>query len=282
MNRGGDGMTPGSGNRNPCGAGPIHERESSSEGAGETSACSNAELLAFTIAGMLGGLRHVAVGASSPIPGAGSLLARELAARAGKPALHLSILGSRRHNTFTNGSVEIFDMAAQGRLDAFFLGGGQIDGQANINLIGIGDYPRGKVRWPGSFGSAYLYHLVPRVILFREEHTSRVFVPRVDFVSAAGPRAEPGHYRPGGPHALLTGRCRFSFDRDRQRFILRSLHRGQTLETVKLATGFDFDIDEHLCMTPEPDAATLAILRGTVRDQIAETYPRFAETFGTG
>jgi glutaconate CoA-transferase subunit B len=40
------------------------------------------------------------------------------------------------------------------------------------------------VRWPGSFGSAYMYFLVPRVILFREEHTRRVMVPKVDFVSA--------------------------------------------------------------------------------------------------
>ena len=37
---------------------------------------------------------------------------------------------------FTNGGAEIFDMAGRGRIDAFFLSGGQIDGQANINLIG--------------------------------------------------------------------------------------------------------------------------------------------------
>ena len=90
-------------------------------------------------------------------------------------------------------------VAAQGRLDAFFLSGGQIDGQANINLLGIGAYPGGlKQRFPGSFGSAYLYFLVPRVILFREEHTPRVLVPKVDFISSPGTSA-PGVYRPGGP-----------------------------------------------------------------------------------
>lgn len=242
--------------------------------------CEPAELLAFTIAGMLRGLRHVAVGASSPVPGTAALLARALAERAGEPRLHLSILASRKHNSFTNGGVEIFDLAGQGRLDAFFLGGGQIDGQANINLVGVGDYPRHKVRWPGSFGSAYLYHLVPRVILFREEHTRRVLVPKVDFVSAAGPRPDAGHYRPGGPHALLTNRCLFSFNKEKRRFCLQSLHPGHTLEEIRDETGFEFDLaaspDGQIPTTPEPDRETLALLRGEVLDKIEETYPNYA------
>ncbi len=44
---------------------------------------------------------------------------------------------------------------------------------------------------------------MPRVILFREEHTRRVMVPKVDFISAAGPRND-GTYRPGGPIAALA------------------------------------------------------------------------------
>ncbi|MFK7963736.1 MAG: CoA-transferase [Burkholderiaceae bacterium] len=234
------------------------------------------ELLAFTICGMLAGLRHIAVGASSPIPGTGALLARALANRAGERPPHLSILGSKKHNSFTNGGVEIFDLAGQGRLDAFFLGGGQIDGQANINLIGTGDYPENPVRWPGSFGSAYLYHLVPRVILFREEHSRRVFVPKVEFVSAAGPRTDRQHYRPGGPYALLTNRCLFGFDKDRQRFHLCSLHPGHTLEEVRDETGFEFDAPANPPQTPLPDASTLSLMRGPVLEEIAETYPKYA------
>ncbi|MFN0185684.1 MAG: CoA-transferase [Aquabacterium sp.] len=234
------------------------------------------EGLVFTIAGLLRGLRHVAVGASSPIPGAAALLARALAEQRGEPPLRLSVLGSRREQSFTNGGVEVFDLAAQGRIDAFFLGGGQIDGQANINLVGTGDYPRTDVRWPGSFGSAYLYHLVPRVILFREEHTPRVLVPRVDFVSAAGPR-DDGIHRPGGPHALLTSRCLFDFDRPRRRFVLRCVHPGHVLAEVRAQTGFDFDVPEAgVPATPQPDAPTLALVRGRIRDEIARTYPKFA------
>ncbi len=237
---------------------------------------SRQELLIHTIARLLLPCRSVAVGASSPIPGAGALLARHWAA-AETPSrrLFLTILGSRHLNSMTSGGVELFDMAAQGRIDAFFLGGGQIDGEANINLVGAGGhYPQSAVRWPGSFGSAYLYYLVPRVILFREEHSRRVMVPKVDFISAPGPRPD-GVYRPGGPIGLLTNLCWFSFDKARRRFALETVHPGHTVEEVRDNTGFDFDMKPNVGTTALPDAATLATIRGPIARQIAEAYPRF-------
>ena len=228
------------------------------------------ELLITAISRLLQGCRHVAVGASSPIPGSGALLARSLS----DGAMRVSVLGSRKNNFFTNGGVELFDLAAEGRIDAFFLGGGQIDGQGNINLVGTGDYPCGDVRWPGSFGSAYLYYLVPRVILFREEHTGRVMVPKVDFISAPG-TSEQIH-RPGGPFALVTGRCVFNFDRDHRCFQLASVHPGHSVEEIRDNTGFDFDCPAVVPDTPAPDTALLAAIRGPIREEIAETYPRFA------
>jgi glutaconate CoA-transferase subunit B len=236
------------------------------------------ELLIDVMARMLDGLGHVAVGAASPIPGAAALLARE---RAGG-RLRVSVLGSERDNPFTDGNVELFDCAAQGRIDAFFLGGGQIDGSANINLVGVGGYPQSRVRWPGSFGSAYLYFLVPRVILFREEHTPRVLVPEVEFVSAPG-TSPPQVYRPGGPHALVTGRCVFAFDRARGRFRLQSVHPGHGVEEVAANTGFAFDLPEAVPETPAPSPETIALIRGPVGAAIAGTYPRFAaEVLGIG
>ena len=229
------------------------------------------ELLIDVLARTLEGLGHVAVGAASPIPGTAALLARE---RAGG-RLRVSVLGSERHNPFTDGGVELFDCAAQGRIDAFFLGGGQIDGEANINLVGVGGYPQSRVRWPGSFGSAYMYFVVPRVILFREEHTPRVLVPKVEFVSAPG-TSPPHVYRPGGPHALVTGRCVFAFDRDRGRFRLQSVHAGHAVEEVVANTGFAFDLPEAVPETPAPSPETLALIRGRVGAAIAETYAGFA------
>jgi glutaconate CoA-transferase, subunit B len=232
---------------------------------------SSTELLVATIARLLEGCRSVVIGNRSPIPGSAALLARELSGG----ALRLTILGSRRFSDFTNGGVETFDRAAQGRVDAFFLGGGQIDGEANINLVGAGAYPRSDVRWPGSYGSAYLYFLVPRVILFREEHTPRVFVPKVDFISAPG-TSPAGVYRPGGPWKLLTGRGLFAFDRTRRRFTLESVHPGHTVDEIVANTGFEFDRSAVVPSTPEPTADVLALIRGRIRDEIAETYPKFA------
>jgi glutaconate CoA-transferase, subunit B len=234
------------------------------------------ELLIATIADLLTGVRFVAVGASSPIPAAGAMLLRARNEARGLQRVRIVVLGSREHNFFTNGAVELFDCAAQGRVDAFFLGGGQIDGQGNINLVGTGDYPQNDVRWPGSFGSAFLYYVVPRVILFREEHSPRVFVDKVDFISAPG--VSDGVVRNGGPCALLTGLALFDFDKSRKRFGLRSVHRGVSAVDVRANTGFDYDAPADVPATPEPDAATLALLRGRVMVELAETYPQFAAT----
>ena len=105
------------------------------------------ELLADVMSRLIGDVRHVAVGAQSPVPAAAAMLARMRGG--GRP--HVSILESRTHNFFTDGGRELFDCAGQGRLDVFFLSGGQIDGEANINLVSVGDYRRPKVRFSGSF-----------------------------------------------------------------------------------------------------------------------------------
>jgi glutaconate CoA-transferase, subunit B len=229
------------------------------------------ELLASVIAGLIGDTRHVAVGASSPIPAAAAMLARERGG--GRP--YVSLLGSRRQNFFTDGGRELFDCAGQGRIDAFFLSGAQIDGKANINLVSIGDYAHPKARFPGSFGSAYLYYVVPKVILFRLEHTRRTLVETVDFISAPGASAD-NVYRPGGPCALITNRCLFGFDRRRRRFTLTSVHPAHTVAEVVENTGFDFDRGEDVPTTPVPSREDLNMLRTAVAPELVEVYPQFA------
>lgn len=213
--------------------------------------------------------RHIAVGAASAIPAAACWLVKQL----GDP-VRLSLLHKHTGNPFTAGTRELFDLTGQGRIDLFFLGGGQIDGQANINLIGTGEWPGSSARFPGSFGSAFMYLMTPRTILFREEHSPRVFVPRVDIISAPGISA-PGVYRRGNAQALLTGRCVFRFDPVRARFTLVSVHPGETAATIRAATGFDYDAPPDVPMTPDPTEAELALLRGPVCEAMLETYPAF-------
>ncbi len=210
--------------------------------------------------------RHIAVGAASPIPAAACWLVRKLGHK-----VRLSLLHRPRGNPFTEGSRELFDLAGQGRIDLFFLGGGQIDGQANLNLIGTGDWPGRDARFPGSFGSAFMYFMTPRTILFREEHSPRVLVERVDIVSAPG-ISPPGVFRRGTAQALVTGRCVFGFDG--AGFSLVSLHPGETAAGVRDNTGFDYAGDD-APITPDPTPGELAVLRGPVCDEMRETYPDF-------
>ncbi|HSG75637.1 MAG TPA: CoA-transferase [Burkholderiales bacterium] len=223
------------------------------------------ELLACVIARLIGDARHVAVGAASPIPATGAFLLKRQ-----NPALRISLLQKRTGNPFTQGSRELFDLAGQGRIDVFFLGGAQIDGEANINLVEA----EGK-RFPGSFGSAYMYFTAGKTILFREEHSPRVLVKNVEFVSAPG-WSPPGVERRGGPAALLTGKALFRWQAGKRRFLLESVHPGGTAEDVRASTGFVFDASTRVPQTAEPTLAQLRELRGPVAQVIAENYPEFA------
>jgi glutaconate CoA-transferase subunit B len=211
------------------------------------------ELLASVVARLIGDSGHVAVGAASPIPAAGALLLKEK-----RPGLRLSFLHRRKGNPFTDGSRELFDLAGQGRIDVFFLGGAQIDGEANINLV----HAEGR-RFPGSFGSAFMYSVVRKVILFREEHSPRVLVPRVEFISATG-----------DPAALLTGKALFSWQREKRRFRLESVHEpGDILAD----TGFSYDGPDTVPVTAPPTPEDLRLLRGPVARDMAANYPDFAK-----
>ena len=168
------------------------------------------------------------------------------------------MLHKRKGNPFTEGSRELFDLAGQGRIDVFFLGGAQIDGEANINLVRA----EGR-RFPGSFGSAFMYSAVKRTILFREEHSPRVLVPKVEFISARG-----------DPAALLTGKALFSWQKDKRRFRLESVHEPGNVGTE---TGFSYDSPPSVPTTPPPSPDDLALLRGPVAKAIAADYPDFAK-----
>ncbi len=234
--------------------------------------CRPEEYLISILADAIGTVRHVAVGAASPIPAGAALLAQsEASAR-----MHVTILHSRRHNRFTDGGVELFDCAGEHRIDVFFLGGIQIDGQANINLVGTGDYPTLERRFPGSFGSAYLYFTVPRVILFRNDHDRRTLVDKVDFVSAPGTSA-PNVYRPGGPDVLITNLAVMRFDKQRRSFRLVTVHEGHTVEEVVERTGFRMDVPETVGVTEKPSEHRLSRLRNEIAPQLYDSYPEFTD-----
>jgi glutaconate CoA-transferase subunit B len=213
--------------------------------------------------------RHVAVGMASPVPAAACWLLK----KSGHD-IRISLLQRQTGGPFSEGGRELFDLAGQGRIDLFFLGGGQIDSEANINMIGTGDWPGTDVRFPGSFGSAFMYMTIPRTILFREEHSSRVLVEKVDHISAPG-ISDSAVIRRGRAQALVTGRSVFSFDGTR--FTLASIHPGETIESIDANTAMSYLTPPDVGVTPDPTEAELALLRGPVCDEMLATYPDFCQ-----
>ena len=233
------------------------------------------EIIISEITNLLKDDKHVAIGAASPIPGSAALLAQEERKNTNSK-LQVTILHSQKFNNFTDGSRELFDASAQGRIDTFFLGGVQIDGEANINLVGTGTYPKLNKRFSGSFGSALMYFVVPKIILFREEHTPRTLVKKVDFISAPG--TSPSNvFRPGGPKYLITNRALFSFNREDKKFKIEKINPEFSLDEVIKSTGFEFKTNKKLEHFTMPSQKRIDILRNIIAPKVLNFYPQFAK-----
>ena len=229
------------------------------------------ELMAAAIAREVRDGDTVAVGTLAPIPAAGVLLA--LFSHA--PRARVIILNHPDYWPFRQGSKEFYDFAQRGGFDLFFLSGGQIDRHGNLNLIAVGGHERPRVRFPGGAGSAMLYYLPRRVVIFRAEHSPAIFVPRVDHV--ASPGSSPSDVvRPGGPWKAVTSLCVFRFDPSRRTLVVESRHPIVTRAELQARTGFTLEYDGD-ALTPAPGPAQLALLRTRVRHAVAKAYPAFAE-----
>src|SRR5262245_44715013 len=203
----------------------------------DTSLYTPEELMAVTIAREVRDGETVGVGAVSPIPAAGCILAEQLHA----PHITLIILDCEEYYPFPAGSSELHFLAQRGELDLFFLSGIQIDRRGNFNLHVIGDYHAPTVRMAGAYGSAMLYYMAHRVILFRDQHTKRVFVENVDFVTGAGVTPE-NVYREGGPALVITPRAVLVWDKLAGEWVLERVQPGASLEEIKENTGFNLRV----------------------------------------
>lgn len=203
--------------------------------------------------------KHVAVGASSPLPACAALLAQFHNAD-----LRVSILGSEEDNPFTDGGRELFDCAAQGRIDTFFFSGVQIDANGNVNLLGRGSPPRMSRRFMGNFGAPYLAGLIPNIILFRTDHSQKSLVEQVEFISAPGRNVR----------LLVTDKA--VFGRTDGRFHLISTHADETIATIRHSTGFEFEGDP--ITTPGLSQQDQTCLYETILPRMHRLYPAFVDS----
>jgi len=228
------------------------------------------ELMAVVISREVRDCETVGVGAVSPIPAAGCILAEQLHA----PHITLIILDGEEYYPFPAGGSELHFMAQRGELDLFFLSGIQFDRRGNFNLHVIGDYNAPSVRMAGAYGSAMLYYMAHRVILFRTEHTRRIFVEQVDFVTGAGVTPE-NVYREGGPALMVTPKAVLAWDKTAGEWLLDSVQPGSSVEDVRQNTGFDLRVSPSVHTTPPPTARELHVLRTVVKEKLTRSYPDF-------
>jgi glutaconate CoA-transferase, subunit B len=240
-----------------------------------TSSPTAAEVMAVTIARRLVDGETIAVGSVSPIPASACLLARATHA----PGARLILLGNSDRFPFNGGMQEFYNFAMRGKIDVFFGSGAQIDEHGNFNLSVVGDYAKPRVRLPGGRAQGALPFVVKRFFLFRTDHSRRVFVPRVDFITAPG-TSPPEVYRLGGLSAVITDLCVFDFSRERGRLEVASLHPGVTMEDVQAKTGFPLHTASAVVPSPMPTSQELDLLRGDVRQELENFYPEYVRAQG--
>ncbi len=220
------------------------------------------EQMAVAISRLLRDGETVFHGVASPLPMVATLLAKRTHA---PDLVYLSIAGGvdAEPDTLPASTVdpvllcgaramvtlaELFDLSARGRLDVAFLSGVQIDGAGRINMSAIGPFDRPKVRLPGGAGSALLLPTARRAILWRTRHDPRVFVDRLDFVTASG-----------NVDRVVTPLC--VFRRVDDRLIVESIHSGVSPDEVRAATGFAVEVGPGTPVTPPPTPDELSALR---------------------
>jgi glutaconate CoA-transferase, subunit B len=241
--------------------------------------CSYAERMAVVLARNLRDDEWGACGAYSEIPMAAFLLARRQHAPnlwwmsggggAINPKLTLVESSSdfrtlhRAEAVFTIEEVVDYEFGGWRRTPNVGLFGGlQVDRRGNVNMVGIGDYPRLSLRGPGTVGLAFSAHF-HRSMIYLHGHNARVLCEQVDYVSAPGHTEQrTANVRPHakGPELVVTPQAVFGFDADGLAE-LRSVTPGHAVAEIRSHTGFDFNEAPGCAETEEPTPEQLTILR---------------------
>jgi acyl CoA:acetate/3-ketoacid CoA transferase beta subunit len=126
----------------------------------------------------------------------------------------------------------VFDTLWSGKRHVI-MGTSQLDRFGNQNLSCIGDHARPRVQLLGARGAPgnTVYHPTSYWV---PDHSKRVFVPQVDFVSGVGTNRGAKEIR-----RVISNLGVFDFESSDGGMRIRSMHPGVTVEQVREATGFD-------------------------------------------
>ncbi len=128
---------------------------------------------------------------------------------------------------------------------------GQVDGQCNANLSGIGDPRRPKVAFGGTRGlpdAGAVFFVLPA-------HSPRQLVDRVDFVSTCAANRSV-------PALLFTELCVMRWSHEAKAWTLIEIAPETSVETLREATGFEFEAASSARPIEEmPDPAEALLLQ---------------------
>jgi acyl CoA:acetate/3-ketoacid CoA transferase beta subunit len=141
----------------------------------------------------------------------------------------------------------VFDTLWAGRRHVM-MGATQVDRFGNQNIACIGDWQRPKAQLlgvrgaPGNTINHTTSYWVPN-------HSPRVFVERVDFVSGIGWDRGAVEIR-----VVVSNLGVFDFDTPDQSMRLRSFHPGVSVDEIVAATGFELHLGDAVETRPPTDA----------------------------
>jgi acyl CoA:acetate/3-ketoacid CoA transferase beta subunit len=155
----------------------------------------------------------------------------------------------------------VFDLAWAGRRHVM-MGATQIDRSGNQNISCIGDWQRPKVQLLGARGAPgnTVNHTTSYWI---GNHSPRVFVEEVDFVSGIGYRraAESGVTEYHEIRRVVTNKAVLDFETADHAMRIRSLHPGVDIGDVQAGTGFELAIADDVDETRMPTDDELRLIR---------------------
>lgn len=202
----------------------------------------------------------VATGVASPLPMIAILLAQKTkkirylnCIGAVNPKLknippssaHMSILEEKEKPIKL---PELWEYALAGRIETMFFSATQIDKRGNLNLTCIGDYKKPKVKLPGPAGSATLRNLCKQCIVTCLNHSKRVFVEKVDFITNSSKH----------PTTVITNLGILKLGKSPK---LISAHPHSGVEEIIKNTGFKIRVPKETTMTKEPTQKEMELLK---------------------
>jgi acyl CoA:acetate/3-ketoacid CoA transferase beta subunit len=148
----------------------------------------------------------------------------------------------------------VFDVVAWGRRHVM-MGASQIDAYGNQNISAIGSWSQPKVQLLGSRGAPgnTVNHATSYWV---PNHSPRVFVEQVDFVSGVGWNRGCHEIR-----RVVTNLAVLDFATADRRMRLASVHPGVSPDEVVAATGFELTIDGDVPHTRGPTDEELHLIR---------------------